>query len=491
MPFVSTSESLVHVDCNEQNTAAETTQVAGTPVVEEQVYSAKVGNHYHALMTTPASASSGRCVSQADIGASDTMDIGATFDLVFGTDSVANMTAAATSDNNNSIGSQINAACGADVHGVESATHHLRLDPTVFPHLPQSPQPGLDTSVQQQSPSSGVSTNAFPLVPFSQNRALRRHTQPVPKQSTSLYRRSNSSTVLTRVHPYASSNTVTSAAPTLSRRSNSSTTLHTGTQQQRSMNKTKMVVIPSVNHDGSIKRCTNCKQTDTPSWRRHPETQDLLCNACGLYLRLHRKCRPIAFDDDGNVQVIRKNAAIRREPVNLDSQMHLGGYQMQFSPLPLALMPGYQQQQQQQREPVQFTHQPVGEIQAVTEPFSSLSLETSSTLVNGGGSAMSVGVLQISDMFANELDVRGLQVQHGTGVLQPQTLHTQSSPTAFVDWYSHGYGHSRGQSLGHVHQVPLALTNGAMTPELHINSNDESSVSLTPESKPSSTFSSI
>ncbi|KAJ1877812.1 hypothetical protein LPJ57_003751 [Coemansia sp. RSA 486] len=448
-------------------------------------------------MTTPASASSGRCVSQAEIGASDTMDIGATFDLVFGTDSVANMTTAATSDNNNSIGSQINAACGADVHGVESAAHHLRLDPAVFPHLPQSPQPGLDTSVQQQSPSSGVSTNAFPLVPLSQSRVLRRHTQPVPKQTTSLYRRSNSSTVLTRVHPYASNNpVVSSAAPTLSRRSNSSTALHTGAQQQRSTNKTKMVVIPSVNHDGSIKRCSNCKQTDTPSWRRHPETQDLLCNACGLYLRLHRKCRPIAFDDDGNVQVIRKNAAIRREPVNLDNQMHLGGYQMQFSPLPLALMPGYQQQQQQQqREPVQFTQQQqqVGEIHAVAEPFSSLSLETSSTLVNGGGSAMSVGFSQISDMFANELDVHGLQVQqHGAGVLQAQGLHTQSSPTAFVDWYNHGYNdHSRGQSLGHVHQVPLALTNGAMTPELHINSNDESSVSLTPESKPSSDFSAI
>ncbi|KAJ2052763.1 hypothetical protein H4S04_001122 [Coemansia sp. S16] len=83
--------------------------------------------------------------------------------------------------------------------------------------------------------------------------------------------------------------------------------------------KPRTIVIPAINQDGTLKKCTNCMTAETPSWRRHPDTQALLCNACGLYLRLHRKPRPITIDESGNVQVIRKNAAIQREPMNLPS----------------------------------------------------------------------------------------------------------------------------------------------------------------------------
>ncbi|KAJ2151741.1 Sodium- and chloride-dependent GABA transporter 1 [Coemansia sp. RSA 637] len=76
-------------------------------------------------------------------------------------------------------------------------------------------------------------------------------------------------------------------------------------------------IIPAINQDGSYKCCANCMTAETPSWRRHPETQQLLCNACGLYLRLHRKARPITVDDAGHIQVIRKNAAVHRDPINV------------------------------------------------------------------------------------------------------------------------------------------------------------------------------
>ncbi|KAJ2864488.1 hypothetical protein GGH94_002877 [Coemansia aciculifera] len=81
--------------------------------------------------------------------------------------------------------------------------------------------------------------------------------------------------------------------------------------------KPRTIIIPAINQDGTLKKCTNCMTAETPSWRRHPDTQALLCNACGLYLRLHRKPRPITIDESGNVQVIRKNAAVQREPMNL------------------------------------------------------------------------------------------------------------------------------------------------------------------------------
>lgn len=55
----------------------------------------------------------------------------------------------------------------------------------------------------------------------------------------------------------------------------------------------------------AVKRCSNCGATTTPSWRRCPEGKALLCNACGLYQKLHKRPRPVTVDEDGNVRVAR------------------------------------------------------------------------------------------------------------------------------------------------------------------------------------------
>ncbi|KAI7825525.1 hypothetical protein BX661DRAFT_144400, partial [Kickxella alabastrina] len=47
--------------------------------------------------------------------------------------------------------------------------------------------------------------------------------------------------------------------------------------------------------------CSNCATMNTPLWRRD-EDNNPLCNACGLFHRLHQKHRPIALKTD----VIRK-----------------------------------------------------------------------------------------------------------------------------------------------------------------------------------------
>ncbi|KAJ1734671.1 hypothetical protein LPJ61_000946 [Coemansia biformis] len=47
--------------------------------------------------------------------------------------------------------------------------------------------------------------------------------------------------------------------------------------------------------------CTNCKTCKTPLWRRD-EAGNPLCNACGLYYKLHKASRPISLKSD----VIRK-----------------------------------------------------------------------------------------------------------------------------------------------------------------------------------------
>lgn len=44
-------------------------------------------------------------------------------------------------------------------------------------------------------------------------------------------------------------------------------------------------------------QCTNCNTTTTPLWRRSPEGEPL-CNACGLFLKLHGVVRPLSLKTD-------------------------------------------------------------------------------------------------------------------------------------------------------------------------------------------------
>ena len=59
--------------------------------------------------------------------------------------------------------------------------------------------------------------------------------------------------------------------------------------------------IPPTDQQQTKEECENCKTTITPLWRRGIEGQ-VLCNACGLYFKLHGKVRPLKFKTD----VIRK-----------------------------------------------------------------------------------------------------------------------------------------------------------------------------------------
>jgi hypothetical protein len=43
-------------------------------------------------------------------------------------------------------------------------------------------------------------------------------------------------------------------------------------------------------------RCTNCGTTKTTAWRRNSDGK-LVCNACGLYYRLHKVCSTITCTD--------------------------------------------------------------------------------------------------------------------------------------------------------------------------------------------------
>ena len=48
---------------------------------------------------------------------------------------------------------------------------------------------------------------------------------------------------------------------------------------------------------GNQMMCNNCKTVNTPLWRRDPEGNPL-CNACGLFLKLHGVVRPLSLKSD-------------------------------------------------------------------------------------------------------------------------------------------------------------------------------------------------
>ncbi|KAI8371067.1 hypothetical protein BD560DRAFT_395976 [Blakeslea trispora] len=71
---------------------------------------------------------------------------------------------------------------------------------------------------------------------------------------------------------------------------------HLPNQQDKKSDETRITVKKEMGTNTNTK-CTNCETTTTPLWRRNPEGQPL-CNACGLFLKLHGVVRPLSLKTD-------------------------------------------------------------------------------------------------------------------------------------------------------------------------------------------------
>lgn len=81
---------------------------------------------------------------------------------------------------------------------------------------------------------------------------------------------------------------------------NNSSALSTpGNNQTPSTTDSPNKLTPSGSQDNSdaVISCANCHTKTTPLWRRNPEGQSL-CNACGLFLKLHGVVRPLSLKTD-------------------------------------------------------------------------------------------------------------------------------------------------------------------------------------------------
>ena len=79
---------------------------------------------------------------------------------------------------------------------------------------------------------------------------------------------------------------------TLSYRHNHETTI-----TSQSPNTTIMATMAANDRETTQPTCQNCTTSTTPLWRRD-EIGSVLCNACGLFLKLHGRPRPISLKTD-------------------------------------------------------------------------------------------------------------------------------------------------------------------------------------------------
>lgn len=80
--------------------------------------------------------------------------------------------------------------------------------------------------------------------------------------------------------------------------------------------------IPQIQVRPGITVCQNCMTTTTPLWRRD-ENGQIMCNACGLFLKLHGRKRPISLKTDVIKSRNRSNRTNKAASKRMQVQMPL------------------------------------------------------------------------------------------------------------------------------------------------------------------------
>lgn len=85
--------------------------------------------------------------------------------------------------------------------------------------------------------------------------------------------------------------------------------------------------------------CQNCQTSTTPLWRRD-EMGSVLCNACGLFLKLHGRPRPISLKTDviKSRNRVKSAAHGQRKKVSLQAHAYLSMLVIVLTKIPSSLL---------------------------------------------------------------------------------------------------------------------------------------------------------
>ncbi|CAO3608875.1 unnamed protein product [Cunninghamella echinulata] len=153
--------------------------------------------------------------------------------------------------------------------------------------------------------------------------------------------KAQTSSTIQRSHPYANDRPSASASTTSPSLLSSPIIMDTSmasTQQQQQQQQQQQLSSPSfTNNDQqqqesssqeSIK-CVNCQQTQTPLWRKN-ERGESVCNACGLYSRLHHRDRPAKMKKN-TIQRRRRDCWVSDEDMMTNSSSSLSSFEEESS----------------------------------------------------------------------------------------------------------------------------------------------------------------
>jgi formylmethanofuran dehydrogenase subunit E len=79
-----------------------------------------------------------------------------------------------------------------------------------------------------------------------------------------------------------------------------------------------------------VRKCTNCHVMKTPSWRKSPCGNNILCNACGLYEKLHGAPRPYSVNHEGKTKAVKREfiavpCSMCRSVIQTFKRVEMGG----------------------------------------------------------------------------------------------------------------------------------------------------------------------
>lgn len=232
--------------------------------------------------------------------------------------------------------------------------------------------------------------------------------------------------------------------------------------------------------------CHNCKTQTTPLWRRD-ETGQVLCNACGLFLKLHGRPRPISLKTD----TIKSRNRIKQSNSNSQksSTPNTPKLESKDKKSPKLKKLNYNHNLQNGNHPVQPLHYPSSTptqfapgLQRITSPLllsntSSISNSRSSNVMQAAGTLENMSG---SSDLGPSATFKKFQTNSPISLMSHPTPATTPSSVANVKKENSPIFSTPSSALNY----PRPINSPSFGPQYHLTNNSSNNASKTPETLP-------